>query len=126
MKMGSKMRPVIFSNNVATALRGWHQTAKKHVKQGRASGSSTPFSSRPASPLHGSTSPLYLLQGYNKSNYDEGHDDDGHEFKYGEDPLSQNSIVEIERDVENPPSPSVGSRATYHNDFSFRNKDTET
>ncbi|KAL1553238.1 MLO-like protein 12 [Salvia divinorum] len=125
-QMGSKMKPVIFSNNVASALRGWHQTAKKHVKQGRASGSSTPFSSRPASPLHGSTSPLYLLQGYNKSNYEEGYGDEAHDFNHAEDPLPQTSIVEIERDVENPPSPSVGSRAPHQNDFSFRNKETET
>lgn len=74
-QMGSKMKPVIFSEHVATALRVWHRTAKKHVKNGHQSGSSTPFSSRPASPLHGgSSSPLYMLQGYKKSNYEEEHE----------------------------------------------------
>ncbi|KAL8052152.1 hypothetical protein ABFX02_06G194400 [Erythranthe guttata] len=66
-QMGSKMKPVIFSEQVASALRGWHRAAKKNVKEGRQSANTTPFSSRPASPLHGSTSPLYLLQGYQPS-----------------------------------------------------------
>ncbi|XP_012834490.1 PREDICTED: MLO-like protein 6 [Erythranthe guttata] len=66
-QMGSKMKPVIFSEQVASALRGWHHAAKKNVKEGRQSANTTPFSSRPTSPLHGSTSPLYLLQGYQPS-----------------------------------------------------------
>ncbi|XP_051119952.1 MLO-like protein 6 [Andrographis paniculata] len=63
-QMGSNMKPVIFSDQVASALRGWHQMAKKHMKQGRHSASTTPFSSRPPSPLHGSMSPVYLLRGH--------------------------------------------------------------
>ncbi|XP_057799040.1 MLO-like protein 6 [Salvia miltiorrhiza] len=146
-QMGSKMRPVIFSDHVASALRGWHRTAKEHVKHGRPSGSSTPFSSRAASPLHGSTSPLYLLQGYKRS-YEEGsparaanlsneesdhgipHDVD--DFNYGKYPFSETSVIEIENDIENPPSPSGRSSTTKHqihsslNDFSFRNKENES
>ncbi|KAL8551547.1 hypothetical protein ACS0TY_000587 [Phlomoides rotata] len=69
-QMGSKMKPVIFSNNVASALKEWHHTAKKHIKQGRPSASSTPFSSRPTSPLHGSMSPVHLLHGHKKYDAD--------------------------------------------------------
>lgn len=57
------MKPIIFGDNVATALRSWHNTAKKRVKHGRLSGNNTPVSSRPATPLHG-TSPVHLLRSY--------------------------------------------------------------
>ncbi|KAL0290064.1 UNVERIFIED_CONTAM: MLO-like protein 12 [Sesamum calycinum] len=40
-QMGTNMKPVIFSDQVASALRGWHQTAKKQVRQGRQSASNT-------------------------------------------------------------------------------------
>lgn len=63
-QMGSKMKPVIFSDQVASALKGWHQTAKKQLKHGQKSGSNTPFSSRPGTPLNGSLSPIYLLRGH--------------------------------------------------------------
>lgn len=66
-QMGTKMKPVIFGDQVASALRGWRQTAKKQAKQGGRSSNTTPFSSRPTSPLHGSMSPSYLLRGYDQS-----------------------------------------------------------
>lgn len=61
--MGSTMKPVIFNERVASALKSWHNTAKKNIKGGRRSENTTPFSSRPGTPLHG-TSPLHLLHGY--------------------------------------------------------------
>lgn len=61
-QMGSTMKPTIFNERVATALRSWHHTAKKHVKQSR-TGSVTPLSSRPATPSH-HTSPVHLLRNY--------------------------------------------------------------
>ncbi|KAK4356038.1 hypothetical protein RND71_025009 [Anisodus tanguticus] len=64
-QMGSSMKPIIFGDNVATALRSWHSMAKKRVKQGQLS----PVSSRPATPLHGS-SPVHLLRGYPQYNED--------------------------------------------------------
>lgn len=147
--MGSKMKPVIFSDHVASALRGWHQTAKKHVKDGHRSGSSTPFSSRPASPLHGgSSSPLFLLRGYKKSNYEEEHEawsgrgdertpspSSHHRHEADDfsrkDRLSEISVIEIERDIENPPSPNGNSRNGHLgrgslNDFSFVNRENES
>ncbi|XXG81171.1 hypothetical protein AAC387_Pa09g1868 [Persea americana] len=61
-QMGSNMKPTIFNERVATALRKWHHTARKHVKDSRRSGSFTPLStSRPATPTHG-LSPVHLLR----------------------------------------------------------------
>ncbi|KAK4408520.1 MLO-like protein 6 [Sesamum angolense] len=83
-QMGSTMKPTIFNERVATALRNWHHTAKKHIKQSKHSAPTTPMSSRPATPSHG-MSPVHLLRHYKsemtdslqtsprKSNYDMDH-----------------------------------------------------
>ena len=63
-QMGSTMKPTIFNERVAAALRNWHHTAKKHVKQSKNSLLTTPMSSRPATPSRGGTSPLHLLRHY--------------------------------------------------------------
>lgn len=34
-QMGSTMKPTIFNERVAVALKHWHHTAKKHVKENR-------------------------------------------------------------------------------------------
>ncbi|KAA3458959.1 MLO-like protein 6 isoform X2 [Gossypium australe] len=47
-QMGSNMKPTIFNERVATALRNWHHTAKKHIKHNK--GSTTP--SHHISPVH--------------------------------------------------------------------------
>ncbi|KAF3455031.1 hypothetical protein FNV43_RR05479 [Rhamnella rubrinervis] len=60
-QMGSTMKPTIFNERVAAALRNWHHTAKKHIKQNK--GSVTPLSSRPATPSH-HASPVHLLRHY--------------------------------------------------------------
>ncbi|KAI3447605.1 hypothetical protein Pfo_004270 [Paulownia fortunei] len=62
-QMGSNMKPTIFNERVAKALRTWHQTARKQIKKNRHSGSVTPISSRPGTPLH-SSSPVHLLRYY--------------------------------------------------------------
>ncbi|KAJ9181602.1 hypothetical protein P3X46_009717 [Hevea brasiliensis] len=62
-QMGSTMRPTIFNERVAKALRSWHQAARKHIKQSRHSGSVTstvPGSSAPSR----SMSPAHLLRNY--------------------------------------------------------------
>ncbi|KAJ0265811.1 MLO-like protein 6 [Hirschfeldia incana] len=64
-QMGSTMKPTVFNERVATALTSWHHTAKKQIKHGRTSGSTTPFSSRPTTPTHGS-SPIHLLRNVHK------------------------------------------------------------
>lgn len=69
-QMGSRMKPTIFSDQVAKALKTWHHTAKKNIKHGTHSAPTSPFSSRPGTPLHGSTSPMYLLHRYPKDSLD--------------------------------------------------------
>lgn len=67
-QMGSAMKPTIFDEKVAKALRTWHHGAKKNIKQKIHLGSVTPLSSQPSTPLHG-TSPMHLLQ-YNEREFD--------------------------------------------------------
>lgn len=141
--MGSKMKPVIFSEQVASALRGWHREAKKHVKQGRQTGGNTPLSSRPTSPLHSSMSPVHLLQGYQASDFGNQvggtTNGGGGEATSSASPSHQevddfnvNGIMyssEIERDVED--LPQMGNRDQHEvhirlSDFSFRQKDIES
>ncbi|CDO99726.1 unnamed protein product [Coffea canephora] len=69
-QMGTTMKPVIFDEKVSSALKSWHKTAKKNIKEDRKSGSTTPFSSRPGTPLHG-MSPVHLLQGFRCSTVDD-------------------------------------------------------
>ncbi|KAF8027520.1 hypothetical protein BT93_E0426 [Corymbia citriodora subsp. variegata] len=57
-QMGSNMKPTIFNDHVATAIKHWHTNAKKHTKQSRHSNADPSFSSRPTTPAH-------LLQKYN-------------------------------------------------------------
>nr|GLL43086.1 MLO-like protein 6 [Ipomoea trifida] len=66
-QMGSNMKPTIFNERVATALKKWHHTAKKNVKESRHNSAAvTPVSSRPGTPSHG-MSPVHLLRGYYRS-----------------------------------------------------------
>ncbi|XP_027345185.1 MLO-like protein 6 isoform X1 [Abrus precatorius] len=65
-QMGSTMKATIFNERVAVALRNWHQTAKKHIRQNRVGSlslSGTPVSSRPTTPSH-HMSPVHLLRFY--------------------------------------------------------------
>lgn len=59
-QMGSTMRPTIFNEHVAAALKNWRQEAKKNTR----SRSPSPFS---ASPLHG-MSPVHLLHKFRHNN----------------------------------------------------------
>ncbi|KAH0713792.1 hypothetical protein KY290_009367 [Solanum tuberosum] len=70
-QMGSTMKPTIFNERVATALRKWHHSAKKHIKETNKqhSNPTTPMSSRPATPSHG-MSPVHLLRGIRTSDMD--------------------------------------------------------
>ncbi|KAF5742530.1 MLO-like protein 6 [Tripterygium wilfordii] len=65
-QMGSNMRPTIFNDRVAAALKNWHHTAKKHTKHSKHPESHSPMSSRPTTPTHG-MSPMHLLQNYRSS-----------------------------------------------------------
>ena len=70
--MGSTMKPTIFNDRVATALKNWHHTAKKHIKHSNHSGTNTPFASNPPSPTHG-MSPVHLLHNSHHSSLDSLH-----------------------------------------------------
>ncbi|KAK7270352.1 hypothetical protein RIF29_23430 [Crotalaria pallida] len=62
-QMGSTMKPTIFNDRVAKALKNWHHTARKHVRHNKVSshsGVNTPLSSYPTTPTHG-MSPVHLL-----------------------------------------------------------------
>lgn len=68
LQMGSNMKSTIFNERVATALKNWHHTAKKHVKdQSKHSNPVTPMSSRPGTPSHHGMSPVHLLRGHYRS-----------------------------------------------------------
>ncbi|XP_010253610.1 PREDICTED: MLO-like protein 6 [Nelumbo nucifera] len=68
-QMGSTMKPTIFNERVAIALRKWHHTARKQIKQNQKSGTATPMPSRPTTPRHG-FSPVSLLQNQRRSDDD--------------------------------------------------------
>lgn len=70
--MGSTMKPTIFNDRVATALKNWSRTAKKKKHGHYHSEGNSPFSSRPASPSHG-MSPVHLLHNYQQRNVDSLH-----------------------------------------------------
>ena len=65
--MGSTMKPTIFNDRVASALRSWHQSAKKQIKRNKKSGQVTPMSSRPGTPSR-TMSPVHLLRNHKNDN----------------------------------------------------------
>ena len=88
------MKPTIFNDKVVTALKNWHRTAKKNTKHSHHSESTTPFSSRPATPTHG-MSPVHLLHNYHHSSLDSTH----------ASPTRFN-VENDHSDIEDVPSPS--------------------
>lgn len=60
------MRPTIFNDRVANALRKWHHTARKHLKQSKQAAASSP-----GTPRH-SVSSVHLLRNY-RNEIDSGH-----------------------------------------------------
>lgn len=120
VKMGSKMKPTVFNERVATALKSWHHTAKKQIKHGRNSESTTPFSSRPTTPTHGS-SPIHLLRNFHKRSRSV---DDNNSFT--------NSISPRHSDFDSPWDPEsqhetaeASSSSTTNHQSRFREEDSE-
>ncbi|KAG5616339.1 hypothetical protein H5410_016163 [Solanum commersonii] len=62
-QMGSTMKPVIFGDNVASAIRTWHQIANQRAKNGRPSKNVSPVRSMAASPLRGGSSQVQQKHG---------------------------------------------------------------
>lgn len=146
-QMGSTMKPTIFNDRVATALRNWHHSAKKHIKQNK--GSVTPMSSRPATPSH-HMSPVHLLRHYRSemdsmhtsprlSNFDvDQHDNEspspthlhqGEGSSFHHNPNTEQGAVDRERAVQLASIPQPTSRVQHEieidivpKDFSFETK----
>ncbi|XP_018458046.2 MLO-like protein 6 isoform X1 [Raphanus sativus] len=112
-QMGSKMKPTVFNERVAVALKSWHHTAKKQIKHGRTSESTTPFSSRPATPSHGS-SPIHLLRNVHKRSRSA-------DESFANSLSPRNSDFDT-WDVESQQEPASSS-VKYHS--KFREEDTE-
>ncbi|KAJ0257989.1 MLO-like protein 6 [Hirschfeldia incana] len=112
-QMGSKMKPTVFNERVAVALKSWHHTAKKQIKHGRTSESTTPFSSRPATPTHGS-SPIHLLRNVHKRSRSA-------DESFANSPSPRNSDFDT-WDVESQQEPGSSS-VKYHS--RFREEDSE-
>lgn len=62
-QMGSTMRSTIFNEWLAKAIRNWHNTARKHIKQNRHPSTITPATSAPGIPTH-AMPPVHLLPNY--------------------------------------------------------------
>lgn len=112
--MGSTMKPTIFNERVANALRNWHHTARKHIKHNK--GSVTPMSSRPATPSH-HMSPIHLLRNY-RSEVDSFYNS------------PRRSNFEGERWDTEPPSPSHhlhvdGTSSSHHHQIELGNVEHE-
>lgn len=122
-QMGSSMKPTIFNERVAKALRNWHHTAKKHVKKNKGSASVTPMSSRPGTPSHHAMSPVHLLRYYRNEvdslqnsprrsveYYDTDSPSPSHHHNYGEgsssshQPNTQVELSIVEYDGKDGPS----------------------
>ncbi|KAH9703617.1 MLO-like protein 12 [Citrus sinensis] len=135
-QMGSTMKPTIFNDRVAAALKNWHHIAKKHTKQGRLSGSNTPMSSRPQTPTHG-MSPVHLLHNYPNSsyhsNFEHEHWDPENQIRsprhhreimnespphYAESSEQEVAALEEPRQIEMQLPPGPGFIHTHH-EFSF-------
>ncbi|CAN6692448.1 unnamed protein product [Malus baccata var. baccata] len=113
-QMGTTMKPTIFNERVAAALRNWHHTARKHIKQNK--GSVTPMSSRPVTPSH-HASPVHLLRNY-RNEVDSFH------------ASPRRSNFEGERWANESPSPSHhlhvdGSSSSYHHHIEMGDVDRE-
>ncbi|XP_042952581.1 MLO-like protein 12 isoform X2 [Carya illinoinensis] len=102
-QMGSTMKPTIFNDRVAKALKNWSHGAKKkkhgHRDHYHSEGNS-PFSSRPASPTHG-MSPVHLLHSNHHKSVDSLHTS----------PRKSDANENDQWDMREIPSISPGSRS---------------
>ncbi|BFG22470.1 hypothetical protein CerSpe_087440 [Prunus speciosa] len=73
-QMGSTMKRTVFNEEVAEALKSWHNEAKKNTKLNHHSHSNTPFLSTPGTPSHGMRmSPVCLLHKHNNRSDADGY-----------------------------------------------------
>ncbi|TYH67917.1 hypothetical protein ES332_D06G222400v1 [Gossypium tomentosum] len=110
-QMGTKMRPTIFNERVADALKNWRDTAKENTKHGRRSENTTPFSSRPGTPTRG-MSPVHLLHNYPRKSEESGHTSPAHsDFENDKwDPVDTFANSSSHRDIGVPEVGRGGSQ----------------
>jgi len=89
--MGSTMKPTIFNERVARALRNWHHTAKKHVKQNRGLQLQTP-SSAPSTPNQPKSQANLLRQCHSEM------------YTYPTSPIRFDSEAHHPYEIDSPPS----------------------
>ncbi|KHN25048.1 MLO-like protein 6 [Glycine soja] len=90
-QMGSTMKPTIFNERVARALRNWHHTAKKHVKQNRGLQLQTP-SSAPSTPNQPKSQANLLRQCHSEM------------YTYPTSPIRFDSEAHHPYEIDSPPS----------------------
>jgi len=98
--MGSTMKATIFNERVAMALRNWHHTAKKNVKEKRGLRSQSPFSTRPSTPKH-PKSQGNLLRRYHSEM-----------VTYPSSPIRLDFEAHLPYGIHSPPSSKVNAAAT--------------
>ncbi|KAA3478317.1 MLO-like protein 6 [Gossypium australe] len=110
-QMGTKMRPTIFNERVADALKNWRDTAKENTKHGRRSENTTPLSSRPGTPTRG-MSPVHLLHNYPRKSEESGHTSPAHsDFENDKwDPADTFANSSSHRDIDVPVVSCGGSQ----------------
>ncbi|KAK8350242.1 hypothetical protein V6Z11_A06G198900 [Gossypium hirsutum] len=111
VQMGTKMRPTVFNERVADALKNWRDTAKENTKQGKRSENTTPFSSRPGTPTRG-MSPVHLLHNYPRKSEESGHTSPAHsDFENDNwDPADTFANSSSHRDIDVPVVSCGGSQ----------------
>nr|AYN79037.1 Mlo2 [Hevea brasiliensis] len=103
-QMGSSIRPTIFNDRVAAALKSWHHEAKKHAKHGKHSVSHTPMSSRPATPTYG-MSPVHLLHNYRSSTAPNSLQNSPRNYNYDMDNWDPEALNSVHNELQTDESP---------------------
>ncbi|KAG2371388.1 MLO-like protein [Vigna angularis] len=99
-QMGSTMKATIFNERVAMALRNWHHTAKKNIKEKRGLRSQSPLSTRPSTPKH-PKSKANLLRRYHSEM-----------ATYPSSPIRFDFEAHLPYEIHSPPSSKVNAAAT--------------
>jgi len=103
--MGSTMKATIFNEKVATALRNWHHTAKKNVKEKLALRSQSSLSTRPSIPKQ-PKSHANLLRRYHSEM-----------ATYPSSPIRFDFEAHLPYEIHSPPSSKVNSSSVHHHEM---------
>ncbi|KAL2328641.1 hypothetical protein Fmac_022068 [Flemingia macrophylla] len=131
-QMGSTMKPTIFNERVAVALRNWHQTAKKQIRQNRVGPMSLPGT--PTSTPSQQMSPVHLLRYYRSELESFPASPQRSNFDWADSPSSSSHQLQLQlqadMEMEMPPHTTHDSTqheivvARHSKDFSFDKRPT--